>query len=532
MVLLFILSLAISFIGCSEKKPVSIESTSSTETSAANTSPLLAPTTASTTKETEPTSSLPTETPLPSDEPNTSQELLNYKITHKLVKKQNKAKYLLTNGININYGKGSTVIKTNNGTITLNYPQISGLKNKSLEQTINSNIKNDAEREAKRYIPEPGMEQVFIECRVVLNANNLLCISVSEGMSELFVPPGRAFLYRLTDGKRLSLSDIFTAGTDYVSLLNDKVAESILSGDISEENMLKAPFKTISPNQNFALSTSDLYIVFRKGEDGFLDKTSIKVPLSSIDDYVDVIDKYTGTERVTQLETSKFVKTNNIFITQKSEICKRPNGNLWFYYPEISGLQDKEFQKSINAQIQKSVNELKNTDSFDNLKKFDEVYKDCIAEIYLNTCFNNYGILSITRQVNVYAGDLSFERYFKVYSFDLVNKKPFDAKTLVLKYVDNNKEAEGKLIKLVSNNIRSACMSRQITIRGLPASYNIDYNYIKKNHSFYIGYWGEGGFVIYDYFNGATADGTTVKLVYDILFRDIVKGSHESFFNN
>ena len=377
------------------------------------------------------------------------------------------------------------------------------------------------------------MEQMFIECRVVLNTNNLLCISINEGMTELSTPPGHGFLYRLTDGKRLSLSDIFTSGTDYVSLLNDKVAESMLSGDISEEDILKTPFKTISPNQNFALTPSDLYIVFRNGEAGFIYGASIKVPLSSIDDYVDVIDKYTGTERATQLESNKFVKTNNIFITQKSEIHKRPSGNLWFYYPEISGLQDKVFQKTINAQIQKSVNELKVSTAFDKLKKSEEEYKDCIAEIYLEACFNNYEILSITRRINVYSNDFSFERYFKVYSFDLINKKPFDAKTLVLKYVDNNKEAEGKLIKLVSNNIRSAFISRQITIPGLPASYNIDYDYIKKNHSFYISYWGggDGDFIVYDYFNGVTADGTTVTLVYDILFKDLINGSHESFFN-
>jgi hypothetical protein len=530
LVLPLILSLAISFIGCNEKKPVSIANTSSTKPSAESTSAVAAPTAASTNKESEPTSSLPAESSLLSDEPDASQELLNYKITHKLVKKQNKARYLLTNGIKINYIESYSVIKTNNGTITLSCPQISGLKDKSLEQTINLNIKSDIEREAKRYIPDAGTEQMFIECRVVLNANNLLCISISEAMSEIFTPPAYSFLYRLTDGKRLSLSDIFTAGTDYVSLLNKKVVEGILISDMSEEAMLKAPFETIKPNQNFSLTPSDLYIVFRKGEGNFQERISIQVPLSSIDDYVDVLDKYTGSERATQLETTKFVNTNNIFITQKGEIYKKPNGNLWLYYPEISGLQDKEFQKTINAQIQKSVNELKNNNILDNLKKPEEAYKDCIAEIHLNACFNNYGILSITRRVNVFSSDLSFERYFKVYSFDLINKKVFDVKTLLLKYIDSNKEAEAKFVNLVTRNIKNACVSRNITIPGMPANYNIDYSYIKKNHSFYIAYWGEGEFIIYDYFNGVTRDGLTIPLVYDILFKDIVKGSHESFF--
>ena len=99
---------------------------------------------------------------------------------------------------------------------------------------------------------------------IALSANNLLSVSTTYFDSN----PIHGLLFRLSDGKKLGLKDIFTKGTDYVSLLNKQVELAILEGEIDEGEILYKPFSGIKPDQEFLLNYSDLYIISEREKEG------------------------------------------------------------------------------------------------------------------------------------------------------------------------------------------------------------------------------------------------------------------------
>jgi hypothetical protein len=382
-----------------------------------------------------------------------------------LFKKADKTKYLLTNGINIDYK--NTSISTKNGEATVRCLQISGLKDKSIEENLNKSIQDNLEIEVRNYALKKDLKKEQLNnlyCVVQLNANNLLSISLRDFYSE----PVYGFLYRLTDGQRLHLKDIFTKGTDYVSLLNRKVIESIIGeakpnnyafdGVIDYEEYLKAPFSTINPDQNFALSNSTLYIVFLEGEGGFVRRISIPIALASIDDYIDVTDRYSGTERKTQLYTNLIIRHNNNFITSIGNVIKRSNGNIWPTSYEISGLRNDVFEKTINTTLKTEVDEALKEKCLDSLvkDKTQNSVEDFVAIIRSGVLFNNYGVLCISRTVigPNYMPNKDLDKLYSVYSFDLIKKRLLDTKVILSDYIIKNNVTEDIFTNLVKENLK------------------------------------------------------------------------------
>jgi phosphate transport system substrate-binding protein len=442
----------------------------------------------------------------------------------KLVEKAYKTKYLLSNGIQIKYT--SMPIKIDNRDSGIMLPQIDGLIDKSVEEKINSAIKSDLETEIKLYASELTEEFLGFESRVTLNANNLLCVSLHG----FYTPPMQGFLYRLTDGKRLNIKDIFTEGTDYVPLLNKNVTEGILAGDALDENLLREPFKSITPNQSFSLSPSTLHVIFLKGEGGFNKRSSIAVPLKNIDNYVDVMDRYSGTERKTQLHADMFVRSNNIFTTNKGEVYKRENGNLWLYYPEISGLRNPTLERTINSAIKNGIDELKDSPMFNNLPTGDAYGKESIAVIEFTTTFNYYGILSIERNVYSFSAEKHFDNLHKVYCFDLKNGRDLDWKDLLTAYFSKNKVSQLTFVDGVKESLKQQCFSNKLELKGV-SNYNIDYSYILKNSSIYFTKQYTDDFIyVYASFILNSADGNTFRVDCVVPLKDIYQGVPEDFF--
>jgi phosphate transport system substrate-binding protein len=442
----------------------------------------------------------------------------------KLVEKANKTRYLLTNGIKIKYS--NMTIKTEKGDTGIMLPQLEGLANKSVEDKLNTNIKKDVEDEVKLYASEMDQEPYFAGVNVLLNANNLLSISITG----YYTPPVHGLLYRLTDGKRLYLKDIFTEGTDYVSLLNREVTEGILAGDIPEENLLKEPFKSISPDQNFSLSPSALYVVFHKGESGFNKRSSVSVPLKDIDPYLDVMDRYSGTERKTQLHSELFVRTNNIFLTNKGEVYKRDSSSLWLYYPEVSGLRNPELEKKINSKIKASIDELKDSSIFNDLPKGEAYGKECNAVIEFTASFNHYGILSIERHVFTFTPENPFENLHKVYSFDLTNRKEIESKEIIERYFSTDPAFKYIFVDNVKESLKQQCLSNGIELKDA-ADYNIDYSYIERNSSIYFTkYWEEDEICIHASFILKTPAGKPFRADCPVPLKAVFQGVPEDFF--
>lgn len=442
----------------------------------------------------------------------------------KLAEKAYKTKYLLSNGIRINYS--SMPIKIDDKDLGIMLPQIDGLVDKSVEEKINSAIKRDLEAEVRLYVSELSDEFVGFESRITLNANNLLCVSLHG----FYTPPMQGFLYRLTDGKRLSLKDIFTEGTDYVPLLNKNVTEGILAGEALDENLLREPFNSITPNQSFSLSPSTLHVIFPKGEGGFSRRSSIAVPLKNIDNYVDVMDRYSGTERKTQLHADMFVRSNNIFTTNKGEVYKRENGNLWLYYPEISGLRNPSLERTINSAIKNGIDELKDSPIFNNLPKGEAYGKECIAVIEFTVTFNHYGILSIERNVYSFTAEQHFNNLHKVYCFDLKNSKELDWKDMLTTYFSKNKAFQQVFVAGVKESLKQHCLINKLELKGV-SNYNIDYSYILKNSSIYFTKQYTDDFTyVHASFILNLVNGSPFRVDCVVPLKDIYQGVPEDFF--
>lgn len=455
-----------------------------------------------------------------------------------LVKKTDKTKYLLTNGIKIDYK--DITIDTKNGAATVRCSQISGLKDKSIEEKLNKFIKDNLVIEVRNYAVEKDLkgEQLNnLYCVTELNANNLLSVSLRDFYSE----PIYGFLYRLSDGKRLYLKDIFTEGTDYVSLVNRNVIESIIGdakadnnafdGGTDYEEYLKAPFSTINPDQNFALSNSTLYIIFLKGEGGFERRFSIPIALSSIDDYMDVTDRYSGTERNTQLYTDLIIRHNNNFFTSTSSVIKRTNGNIWVTFDAISGLRDDAFEKSINATIKTKVDEVLKEKCLDSLvkDKAQDPRRDFVAIIEFNVLFNNYGVLCLSGNVigPNYMNNKDLDKLYTVYSFDLIKKRPLDTKMILSDYIIKNNVTEEIFTNLVKDSLKKELTHRNATNADDLCS-KVNYSLIKEK-SFV--YFSESEITqIHVYLKQDSINGLPSNIDCYFPLTSISKGAPEDFF--
>lgn len=447
----------------------------------------------------------------------------------KLIKKPNKTKYLLTNGIEIQ--RQDKNINISNGSILVSIPKVSGLKDKNLEDALNKAIEKDLEKAIQNYAVEKNDTSTKLASGslypiVRLNANNLLSISLND----FYSPPIYGFLYRLTDGKRLYLKDIFTEGTDYEPLINQKVIEGILMKDGEEEGNLSRPFSTIKPDQDFVLTGDTLYMIFAPGEGGFIERNSVGIPLAKIDDYVDVTDRYSGTERKNHERIDLIVRGNNIFTTWKSDIIKKSNGNVWLQYPEISGLRDNAFEDVINSTIKKGIDEASTIKALDALKKGADQEKDCVAIIQASVTFNHYGILCIQRQVYTWGDSTNLQEFNKAYAFDLINKKIIDSKDIIKKYIAGNKEQEGDLAAAVKNSIITIYAHGSNDFKNAVNS-KITFSFIMdKGQVYFSNGEDKNNIAIIMCFNGEMFGRPSEQIFCSVPLKTIVKGVPEDFF--
>lgn len=449
---------------------------------------------------------------------------INSGIGTKLVKKPQKTRYLLSNGVEIKHTDIS--YDTREGDRTLPCPQVSGLVDKTLEARINRTIVEDVEKKVRSFTGKSNTEYFHLECTVQLNANNLLSISINN----MYSPPVAGFLYRLTDGKRLYLKDIFTEGTDYVSLMNERTAVGILGGYLSEEELLREPFKSISEEQDFSLGKSSLFLIFHPGESGFVQSHTLDIPLSSIDDYVDVLDRYSGTERKNHERQELIIRENNIFIAEKGDVIKRKGENVWSHYPYISGLRDTAFEETVNKKIQDGLSEVINGKYLDGLQKIPDQFEDRIAVIEMQVTFNYYGFLCIKRHVynDAYIKDL--ENLDAVYTFDLNKKKLIDAKSILSGYMAKNKGLQSSLTNIIKEQLASqyaSTTSRSIDETGL----DLDYSFILNKGSIYFSkYYQEDDLRLCIDFKPNTINGFSDVLRCTVPLKDIYTGAPEDFF--
>jgi hypothetical protein len=428
----------------------------------------------------------------------------------KLVKKSDKTKYLLHNGVEENSIEKMITIPDRDGEIKFTIPQISGLKDKEVEQKVNTQIINDIENGVKEYVntkKDLSLSNFNIYCIVALNANNLLSIEAVNAYS----PPIIGLLYKLSDGKRLYLKDIFTQGTDSLGLINRKISEYCM------KNECYASKCTNIDDAIFVLSGSSLSI------DG------ININLSEIDDYVDVLDRYSGVERKTHERQDLIFRRNNIFTDEKSGVYRKKNGDVLVMYPELSGTGDNAFEDLVNKMIKDSIDEVLADKELDNIMPHELMPLEIenIAEIRYYAKFNSYGVLSLER--NIYVAEDKLKDYHKVYSFNVINKKPVDTKKMLIDYISNDNKMKEKFISLIKESLKNTYKDSDKTF----SFEKISFDYIANNCEMYFSDYNNNVNVSVNFNKASTnelAKGISQNLTCEVSLKDIINRACEDFF--
>ncbi|TEB07692.1 Anti-sigma-V factor RsiV [Pelotomaculum schinkii] len=168
--------------------------------------------------------------------------------------------------------------------VTLQYPQVDGLADKTVQDSINSifeksatdarneGLKNAEEMEkvvASGYTGTLNKCETYFDYRLKYNQNGLLSVVFMDyqyagGAHGLMVQSSHTF--DLKTGEEYRLKDLVKSDADYVSLINNTVRNEI--NNRVKEGMLSenAPFKTIKDEQDFYLSNNAVVVYFQQYE--------------------------------------------------------------------------------------------------------------------------------------------------------------------------------------------------------------------------------------------------------------------------
>jgi len=170
--------------------------------------------------------------------------------------------------------------------ITLKYPQICGLEDQTIQDNLNAVFRSAAEEakteglrnaeemrkerasaEEAGYPFTPNRCETYFDYAVKYNQNGLLSVVLRNyqytgGAHGLTVHTSRTF--DLATGKEYRLKDLFTEGTDYVSLISEEVKKSMEKQGMTD--LLLNPFDAIAPDEDFYLADNGLAVYFQAYE--------------------------------------------------------------------------------------------------------------------------------------------------------------------------------------------------------------------------------------------------------------------------
>jgi len=169
------------------------------------------------------------------------------------------------------------------------YFQISGLVDKTVENTINQSIKSLFEQmipytTGEKLPPFRGIASVLpkgitisdssITVRPQFNSNNVLSVMANAygtyiSDRNIYFSVSDAINFDLRTGETFSIEAFFTDDANGLSLVNDAITEELtrlsltssMNGDPYSYLNLVAPFKGISANQKFFISNSGLNVI-------------------------------------------------------------------------------------------------------------------------------------------------------------------------------------------------------------------------------------------------------------------------------
>lgn len=166
--------------------------------------------------------------------------------------------------------------------INLQYPQIDGLADKAVQDSINSFFRESARAARDEGLKNaasvaeddsgsagsPNKHVTYFDYRIKYNQNGLLSVVLTDyqytgGAHGLAVQSSRTF--DLKTGAVYRLEDLFIEGADYVSIISgiikDEISKRVREGILPEYTF--TPFEAIKADQDFYLSNGAVVVYFQ-----------------------------------------------------------------------------------------------------------------------------------------------------------------------------------------------------------------------------------------------------------------------------
>ncbi|WP_227001838.1 DUF3298 and DUF4163 domain-containing protein [Virgibacillus necropolis] len=158
-----------------------------------------------------------------------------------------------------------TMILQQQGT-TIYYPQIVGLSNTNVQQTINQTIYQQVQSLIQQQYQQQGTNsftEMIGSFEIKTNERNILSLSLTNYAYAYQHAHGLTLMKSLTfnvqTGEQYQLKDLFKPGSNYVEALS-----KIVQTQINERNIqLLGEFSGISPDQDFYIADKALVIYFQ-----------------------------------------------------------------------------------------------------------------------------------------------------------------------------------------------------------------------------------------------------------------------------
>lgn len=149
---------------------------------------------------------------------------------------------------------------------TIYYPQVYGMTNGGVQQTINQAIFRLMQFLIQQQYQQQGADS-FMEMigsyEIKTNERNVLSLTLSNYAYASHYAHGLTFIKSLTfdvqTGKQYSLKDLFKPGSDYVDVLSGIVQKQIKERDLQ----LLDGFSGISPDQDYYIADKALILYFQ-----------------------------------------------------------------------------------------------------------------------------------------------------------------------------------------------------------------------------------------------------------------------------
>lgn len=393
--------------------------------------------------------------------------------------------FIYNNGLEIEYKQLDTEDESFVRSHTY-YPVISGLKNKTVQNKLNTEIPavlKEMLTELQVKYPE-GQEPIkkyehkSTYAHISYNHNNVLFIIYNANINAVFdkgnhtpIYSCKGIGYDLNTGYKIELSDLFKPGIDYKSKINAYISQYIIENnfdDYSSEMMTK-PFQGIRENQSFSLAFEGLMIILDEKNDEFAYNgytNTIMIPLEHFGDDLYIFDRYydEGTNIYEKSKLTKKLFPNKIkFIPKDNTEQGSEKWHVSIMKGDFINIPDKSVEEKIAGMLETT---------FDT----EEFIKEAEEFVSKNKDVGYYGGFIHNIEVPINAGG-----YLSVFSLDEIYRRDSHKQHIKVFNYDFNRSREMKFRDLFINDINlEAIIKTHIMEMNLPVSNETIDEEIKK----------------------------------------------------